>query len=456
MNRTHWIKTAAGVGAACFMTIGMNFTGTKALAKTSTGTLDNYFMTKSDLKDDASKSTGDNLLAKDPLKNVVTKKKVTGPKTTAKAKKSEKKNTTVSKRVTVTTGAAVATQAAVSTPSAVTTGAAVSTPSAVTTLPKLSKKEIQKRKSEKRKKALDKKWKNTAVAISSDNIINVRETPSSSGKKIAKMENGDAAKVISESEDGNWVKVKSGKVKGYVWKRSLVKGGVKVEKLADKYATTYAELKSDVRVLNLRMQKNLSARIITQLDGDDVCEVEKEGEKWLKVKVNGCNGYVAKEYTKTYRKFSTAEVLKEETAEQTETDAEESQDAEDVPAFSKSDEKLGTQIVNYALQFVGNPYVWGGTSLTNGADCSGFVLSVYKKFGYSLPHSSASQANCGKKVDINDLQPGDLVFYKHGDRIGHVIMYIGDGKAVEAMGSKWGIVRSNVNYSRACCARRII
>ena len=85
--------------------------------------------------------------------------------------------------------------------------------------------------------------------------------------------------MVGKSESGKWLKVKSGKVKGYVWKKSLVKGGVKVEKLADKYATTYAELKSDVKVLNLRKKKNLSATIITQLKDDDVCKVEKEGEK---------------------------------------------------------------------------------------------------------------------------------------------------------------------------------
>ena len=77
-------------------------------------------------------------------------------------------------------------------------------------------------------------------------------------------------------------------------------------------------------------------------------------------------------------------------------------------------------------------------------------MQTAQKFGYSLPHSSASQANCGKKVDIKDLQPGDLVFYRHGSRIGHVVMYIGDGKAVEAMGKKWGIVKSNLNYSILC------
>ena len=315
----------------------------------------------------------------------------------------------------------------------------------------LAKKAANKEKAEKKKKALDKKWKNTAVAVSKDDVINIRKSPSGNGKKIAKMENGDAVNIIGNSKDGNWVKVKSGKAKGYVWKKSLVKGGVKVEKLADKYATTYAELKDSVDVLNLRKKKSLSASIVTQLKDDDVCTVIKEGEKWLKVRVNGRKGYVARKYTDTYRKFDTATILDTKKKQAVSEDA-----AEETLSFSKLDEKLGNQIVNYALKFVGNPYVWGGTSLTKGADCSGFVMSVYQKFGYSLPHSSASQANCGKKVDIKDLQPGDLVFYRHGSRIGHVVMYIGDGKAVEAMGKKWGIVKSNLNYSRAYCARRII
>lgn len=451
MNRTHWIKTAAGLGAACFITIGMNYTGAEAFANTKA--LDSCLIQKDGVTDaiPSSESADSILLSENYLKRVFNEKKTAD---------TQKEKAAVTKEAAVTTGAAVstssaitATGAAVSTSSAITaTGTAISTPSAVSS-PEENEQNIEKIKAAKKKKALDKKWKNTAVAISKDGVINIRETPSGSGKKLAKMENGDAVKIVKKSEDGNWVKVKSGKVKGYVWKKSLVKGGVKVEKLADKYATTYAELKSDVRVLNLRQKKSLSAAILTQLNGDDVCKVEKEGEKWLKVKVNGCSGYVAKEYTKTYSKFNTAKALETEPEN---TTADDSKSTDTALTFSKSDEKLGTQIVNYALQFVGNPYVWGGTSLTKGADCSGFILSVYKKFGYSLPHSSASQATCGKEVDIKDLQPGDLVFYKHGSRIGHVIMYIGDGKAVEAMGKKWGIVKSNVNYSRACTARRII
>lgn len=421
MNRTHWVKTAAGLGAACFITIGMGFSGTDASAMTNAGVLDNYY--------DAGVSVGAGTSSDSTVLGM------------AGADNAQ---------VNVT----AATQAAISTGTAVSTSQAVTMQSGTEKTSKedaLAKKAANKEKAEKKKKALDKKWKNTAVAVSKDDVINIRKSPSGNGKKIAKMENGDAVNIIGNSKDGNWVKVKSGKAKGYVWKKSLVKGGVKVEKLADKYATTYAELKDSVDVLNLRKKKSLSASIVTQLKDDDVCTVIKEGEKWLKVRVNGRKGYVARKYTDTYRKFDTATILDTKKKQAASEDA-----AEETLSFSKSDEKLGNQIVNYALKFVGNPYVWGGTSLTKGADCSGFVMSVYQKFGYSLPHSSASQANCGKKVDIKDLQPGDLVFYRHGSRIGHVVMYIGDGKAVEAMGKKWGIVKSNLNYSRAYCARRII
>lgn len=433
MNRTHWVKTAAGLGAACFITIGMGFSGTDASAMTNAGVLDNYY--------DAGVSVGAGTSSDSTVLGMA-------------GADNAQVNVTAATQAAVSTGTAVGTQAAISTGTAVSTSQAVTMQSGIEKTSKedaLAKKAANKEKAEKKKKALDKKWKNTAVAVSKDDVINIRKSPSGNGKKIAKMENGDAVNIIGNSKDGNWVKVKSGKAKGYVWKKSLVKGGVKVEKLADKYATTYAELKDSVDVLNLRKKKSLSASIVTQLKDDDVCTVIKEGEKWLKVRVNGRKGYVARKYTDTYRKFDTATILDTKKKQAASEDA-----AEETLSFSKSDEKLGNQIVNYALKFVGNPYVWGGTSLTKGADCSGFVMSVYQKFGYSLPHSSASQANCGKKVDIKDLQPGDLVFYRHGSRIGHVVMYIGDGKAVEAMGKKWGIVKSNLNYSRAYCARRII
>ncbi len=116
----------------------------------------------------------------------------------------------------------------------------------------------------------------------------------------------------------------------------------------------------------------------------------------------------------------------------------------------------GSAVASYACKFVGNPYVWGGTSLTKGADCSGFIMSVYAQFGYSLPHSSAAQAGCGRSVSLSKLQPGDLLFYRNGGRIGHVTMYIGGGRVVHASNKKDGIKISNYNYRQPACARRII
>ena len=116
----------------------------------------------------------------------------------------------------------------------------------------------------------------------------------------------------------------------------------------------------------------------------------------------------------------------------------------------------GVDLVNYALQFVGNPYVWGGTSLTNGADCSGFVLSIYAQFGYSLPHSAAAQSGYGVEVSLSDLQPGDLLFYSNGSGIGHVAIYAGGGMVVHASNKRDGIKTSNYNYRTPVKAVRIL
>lgn len=116
----------------------------------------------------------------------------------------------------------------------------------------------------------------------------------------------------------------------------------------------------------------------------------------------------------------------------------------------------GAEVASYALQFVGNPYVWGGTSLTNGADCSGFVMSVYSHFGISLPHSAASQAGYGKRVSLSEAKAGDLVFYARGGHINHVGMYIGGGQIVNAACAREGICIKSVNYRTVYCVKRII
>lgn len=119
---------------------------------------------------------------------------------------------------------------------------------------------------------------------------------------------------------------------------------------------------------------------------------------------------------------------------------------------SKENKKeiLRENIVNYALKFVGNRYVYGGTSLTNGTDCSGFTMSVYKKFGYSLNRVSRDQVYNGKTISRSELKKGDLVFYSNGYRISHVALYIGNGKIVHASTPSTGILVSNMDYQTPC------
>lgn len=124
--------------------------------------------------------------------------------------------------------------------------------------------------------------------------------------------------------------------------------------------------------------------------------------------------------------------------------------ANTAPAVSPSG-ATGSDVINYATQFIGNPYVWGGTSLTNGADCSGFVMSVYAHFGYSLPHSSAAMAGCGRGVSYSEAQPGDLICYS-----GHVALYMGGGRIVGAQSSRSGITTANATYRTIIAVRRII
>lgn len=114
------------------------------------------------------------------------------------------------------------------------------------------------------------------------------------------------------------------------------------------------------------------------------------------------------------------------------------------------------EIIQYAKQFVGNPYVWGGTSLTDGADCSGFVQSVYCEFGISLPRTSREQAVAGEQIPLEDARPGDLIFYAEDGVVYHVVIYTGAGQSVQAMSTAAGIVTAPVDYDSAVWAVRVL
>ena len=155
---------------------------------------------------------------------------------------------------------------------------------------------------------------------------------------------------------------------------------------------------------------------------------------------------IAKRTEKEVRKMQEEKAAAEEAARE----AEEKRKAEEARKKAEEDRVAKRQeIVNYALRFEGNPYVYGGTSLTNGADCSGFVMSVFANFGYEFPRVAASQYMDSEKKDMSEMETGDLVFYGDSpEGIYHVALYIGDGKVIHASTAETGIKISDYDYQQ--------
>ena len=195
--------------------------------------------------------------------------------------------------------------------------------------------------------------------------------------------------------------------------------------------------KVNTTTLYVRAEPNTESTIVTLVPIEEELEVLEEQEGWVKVNIDGDEGYVSSDYVDVSAKLPKASTIQE------------LQVGEGVSEKSVS-------VVSYAKQFVGNRYVYGGTSLTNGTDCSGFTMGVYAKFGIGLPHSSRAQANCGTRVGLNEVQPGDLVFYSNGGGINHVALYIGGGQVVHASSPKSGIKISGMYYRTPVCATRVM
>ena len=244
---------------------------------------------------------------------------------------------------------------------------------------------------------------------------------------------------IIGSTNKSWLKVKSGRVSGYVCKKYFAIGA-KAAKVANKYGTAYVKVNKSAKKVSLKKSKSSSAKTLTSLKaGKSYKLVKTYNNGWVKVKSGKKTGFTDSLSSMTaYYKFSNALTLNGVRAR-------------------RYGSLKGYQASVYAQRFVGNRYVWGGTSLTHGTDCSGFTMSVYRKFGYRIPRTSREQSTYGKRVSFSNLRPGDLLFYTHGTgRVNHVAMYIGSGRIVHASNPRTGIKISKYNYSRPKCARRIV
>ena len=256
--------------------------------------------------------------------------------------------------------------------------------------------------------------------------LKVRKKASSKGKVVGSYSKG--AKIRCYKKKGSWTKVRYGSKYRYVATRYLSKKKPKVKKTVQKTTSTYVRYVTASSLTIRKKATTKSASAGSYKRGTSVTCYGASGG-WTKVKHSGVYCYVSSQYLSQTRP------------------------SQDTPSETKT---TGTQVANYAVQFVGNPYKWGGESLTNGADCSGFTKAVYAHFGYSLPHSSTGQRNYGTAVSWSAMQPGDLICYNVVNGVGHVGIYIGDNKVVHSGSTATGIHISTANYRSVWGVRRIV
>ena len=268
-------------------------------------------------------------------------------------------------------------------------------------------------------------YTNIGIAEVESGNLNVRAEASTSGKLVGKMPKGSACEVLEVLPEIGWAHIQSGEVDGYVSTEFLLTGP-DAKLRANELVRTVVIVDTDG--LRVRDEASTDGAVYTQVPEGEELDYVAALEGWYEVDIDGDNLFVSAEFSHVEERLDTAITMSE-------------------LLYGQGVSDVRVDLVEYAKQFLGNPYVWGGTSLTKGTDCSGFVMGVYKHFGITLSHSSRAQAGEGTRISYSEIQPGDLVFYANSSgTINHVAIYIGGGRVISASNPKSGIRINKYNY----------
>jgi uncharacterized protein YgiM (DUF1202 family) len=276
-------------------------------------------------------------------------------------------------------------------------------------------------------------YTNLAICNTVDNNLNIRAIAGENGRLLGKLPRRAACEIMYE--DGDWSFIVSGNVEGYVKSEFLITGFAALRK-AQELATLVAVVETDS--LRVRGEPSTDSEVITQVPRGEFLEVDEILEcGWIRIYLDSEMAYISGEFVDVRYDLATAITMSE-------------------LLYGAGVSDIRVDLCEYAKRFLGNPYVWGGTSLTRGADCSGYVQSVFRNFGIRLPRSSVSQADVGTRVTVATMKPGDLIFYARGGRIDHVAIYIGGGQVIHASTPRTGIRISRYNYRTPHRITRVI
>ncbi len=304
----------------------------------------------------------------------------------------------------------------------------------------------------------------TIVYANVNNYVNVRKKATTSSEVVGKLYSGCVATVIKDA--GEWVYVSSGNVTGYVVKKYLLFYKDAEEAIARTYSP---KIQVTANVLNVRSGAGTGYKVLTSFKKGDTAQLLEEGKEWHKIRftLNGkeTTGYVYATYTDVTGGPKYGETL----AEEKKRLEKEQQEAKEAAAKAEAERKAAAeqkkrdkakQVADYAKTAVGVDYVWGGTNMKTGVDCSGLCYASYKKYGYTLPRVSrdmaASKDLLSVTPNISNLKAGDLIFYASDGRVDHVAMYIGNGQVVHASSYQTGVIISEYNYRKPHSAKRVI